>query len=57
MKRNTVKRMDLGWGWDATLWSDGTMTLRSMYERIDLSQESVETLRSIFREAVPSATA
>jgi hypothetical protein len=48
LKRTT----DLGSGWFANEWSDGSMTVRNGEKgvRIDLPKDSVETLRRIFRE-------
>ena len=48
-----VKTEDLGLGWFASLNSDGGMTVRNCDagQRIDLTPESVERLRQIFRDA------
>ncbi len=44
---------DLGGGWFANQWSDGSMTLRApdKGQRIDLSRFAVARLKEIMREA------
>jgi hypothetical protein len=48
-----VETADLGLGWFANKNSDGSMTVRNCDagQRIDLTPESVERLRQIFRDA------
>jgi hypothetical protein len=48
-----VRTEDLGLGWFASENSDGSMTVRNCDagQRIDLTPESVERLRQIFRDA------
>jgi len=52
-EKTLTKTEDLGQGWFANAWSDGSMTVRNpdKGQRIDLSPESVERLHAIF-EAV-----
>lgn len=50
--KNIYRTTDLGRGWFATEWDDGSMTFRNppKGQRIDLPKASVETLRSIIAE-------
>lgn len=54
MTKELQKTKDLGLGWYANLYTDGSMTLRNCDkgQRIDLQPESVDTLRSILAAAI-----
>lgn len=52
MTKQLTATTDLGLGWYANAYTDGSMTVRNpdKGQRIDLEPESVERLRSIFAE-------
>ncbi len=57
MEKAIVQTTNLTHGWAATEWTDGSFTIDNTGERkrIDLSVESVNTLRKIFEQVKQAA--
>lgn len=53
MSKELKKTADLGQGWFANAWTDGSVTIRNCDkgQRIDLSKESADLFVKLYREA------